>query len=216
MMSDFCLELVARHYPECARPFDTPHPYSVLLESSDSESEAHATERFDALMQRALEQGLIADAVIAQSMAQSKRFWSLRENISEAQAAEGKNIKHDISVPISSIGDFVESTNAAIAAAFPGVRMVVFGHLGDGNLHYNVSPPPGMAEQSFLDWQAALNELVHDAVESAQGSISAEHGIGVLRRDELLRYKSPVALSLMRTLKQAFDPLGIMNPGKLI
>ena len=149
-------------------------------------------------------------------MAQSKRFWSLRENISEAQAAEGKNIKHDISVPISSIGDFVESTNAAIAAAFPGVRMVVFGHLGDGNLHYNVSPPPGMAEQAFLDWQPALNELVHDAVESAQGSISAEHGIGVLRRDELLRYKSPVALSLMRTLKQAFDPLGIMNPGKLI
>ena len=216
MMSDVCLELVARHYPECTRPFDTAHPYCVLLESSDSESEAHATERFDALMQRALENGLIADAVIAQSMAQSKRFWSLRENISEAQAAEGKNIKHDISVPISSIGDFVESTNAAIAARFPGVRMVVFGHLGDGNLHYNVSPPPGMAEQPFLDWQPALNELVHDAVEAAQGSISAEHGIGVLRRDELLRYKSPVALTLMRTLKQAFDPLGIMNPGKLI
>jgi FAD/FMN-containing dehydrogenase len=188
----------------------------VLLESSDAESEAHATERFDALMQRAFDAGLIRDAVIAQSMAQSRRFWSLRENISEAQAAEGKNIKHDISVPISSIADFVESTNAAIARRFPGVRMVVFGHLGDGNLHYNVSPPVGVSEDIFLGWQDELNALVHDAVEAAQGSISAEHGIGVLRRDELVRYKSPVAMHLMRTLKHALDPQGIMNPGKLI
>jgi FAD/FMN-containing dehydrogenase len=149
-------------------------------------------------------------------VAQSRKFWSLRENISEAQAAEGKNIKHDISVPISAIADFVESTNAAIARAFPGVRMVVFGHLGDGNLHYNVSPPPGVPEDTFLSWQDGLNAVVHDAVEAAQGSISAEHGIGVLRRDELLRYKSPVALDLMRTIKQALDPQGIMNPGKLI
>jgi len=216
MMSALCLQLVTRHYPECTLPFAEAPPYSVLLESSDAESEAHATERFDALMQRALEAGLITDAAIAQSVAQSRKFWSLRENISEAQAAEGKNIKHDISVPISAIADFVESTNAAIARAFPGVRMVVFGHLGDGNLHYNVSPPPGVPEDTFLSWQDGLNAVVHDAVEAAQGSISAEHGIGVLRRDELLRYKSPVALSLMRTIKQALDPQGIMNPGKLI
>jgi len=216
MMSALCLQLVARHYPECTLPFAKAPAYSVLLESSDAESEAHATERFDALMQRAFEAGLITDAAIAQSMAQSKKFWSLRENISEAQAAEGKNIKHDISVPISSIADFVESTNAAIAQRFPGVRMVVFGHLGDGNLHYNVSPPTGVNEDEFLSWQAALNEVVHDAVEAAQGSISAEHGIGVLRRDEMLRYKSPVALTLMRTIKQAIDPHGIMNPGKLL
>jgi FAD/FMN-containing dehydrogenase len=216
MMSALCLQLVARHYPECTLPFAQAPAYSVLLESSDAESEAHATERFDALMQRAFEAGLITDAAIAQSMAQSKKFWSLRENISEAQAAEGKNIKHDISVPISSIADFVESTNAAIAQRFPGVRMVVFGHLGDGNLHYNVSPPTGVNEDEFLSWQAALNEVVHDAVEAAQGSISAEHGIGVLRRDEMLRYKSPVALTLMRTIKQAIDPHGIMNPGKLL
>ncbi|MEY4863478.1 MAG: hypothetical protein RLZ51_1573 [Pseudomonadota bacterium] len=216
MMSDFCTHLVVKHYPDCQRPFAAPTPYSVLLESSDFESEAHAQERFSALMERALELDLITDALIAQSVAQSRAFWALRENISEAQAAEGKNIKHDISVPISSIGDFVASTNALIAERFPGTRMVVFGHLGDGNLHYNVSPPEGMDEAAFLSLQPALNELVHDAVHAAQGSISAEHGIGVLRRDELPRYTSPVALGLMRTLKQALDPLGIMNPGKLL
>jgi FAD/FMN-containing dehydrogenase len=192
------------------------HPYYVLLESSDAEGEAHAAERFDALMQRAFEAGLIADAVVAQSIAQSRRFWQLRENISEAQAAEGKNIKHDISVPISAIGRFVEATDAAIAARFPGVRMVVFGHLGDGNLHYNVSPPPDVPEAAFLALQPAMHELVHDAVAAAGGSISAEHGIGVLRRDEMLRYKSPVELAMMRRLKHAFDPLGIMNPGKVL
>jgi FAD/FMN-containing dehydrogenase len=216
MMSDFCLELVARHFPDCGKPFAEVHPYYVLLESSDSEGEAHATERFDALMQAAFEAGIVDDAVIAQSIAQSRRFWLLRENISEAQATEGKNIKHDISVPISAIGDFVEATNAAIQQRFPGVRMVVFGHLGDGNLHYNVSPPPGQPEDAFLALQPALHELVHDAVAAARGSISAEHGIGVLRRDEMLRYKSPVELQMMRAIKQALDPQGIMNPGKVL
>ncbi len=216
LMSQMCLSLVVRHFDDCAAPFDTPHPWCVLLESSDSQSEAHATERFDALMERAFESGLIADALIAQSIAQSRKFWALRENISEAQAAEGKNIKHDISVPISSIGDFVAATDAALARQFPGVRMVVFGHLGDGNLHYNVSPPLGMNEDTFLAMQDDINALVHDAVAANSGSISAEHGIGVLRRDEMLRYKSPVELALMHTIKDAFDPLGIMNPGKLI
>jgi FAD/FMN-containing dehydrogenase len=216
MMSDFCLGLVAKHFPDCPRPLADAHPYYVLLESSDAESEAHARESFDGLLERAIGDGLVRDAVIAQSIAQSRRFWALRENISEAQAAEGKNVKHDISVPISAIGDFVESTDAALAARFPGIRMVVFGHLGDGNLHYNVSPPEGAEGDSLLADQDAINALVHDAVASARGSISAEHGIGVLRRDELPRYKSPVELALMRTLKQAFDPLGIMNPGKLL
>ena len=216
MMSDFCTHLVVKHYPDCQRPFANPTPYSVLLESSDFESEAHAQERFSALMERALELDLITDALIAQSVAQSQALWALRENISEAQAAEGKNIKHDISVPISSIGDFVQATNALIGARYPGTRMVVFGHLGDGNLHYNVSPPEGMDESAFLALQPGLNELVHDAVHAANGSISAEHGIGVLRRDELPRYTSPVAMGLMRTLKQALDPLGIMNPGKML
>jgi len=216
MMSDLCLQLVARHFPDCGSPFAQRHPYCVLLESSDAESQAHATERFDALMERALEDGLVQDAVVAQSVAQSRRFWTLRENISEAQAAEGKNVKHDISVPISAIGEFVEATDAALADRFPGVRMVVFGHLGDGNLHYNVSPPAGMDGEAFLDLQPAINALVHDAVAARRGSISAEHGIGVLRRDELPRYKSPLELELMRALKRALDPLDILNPGKLL
>ena len=216
MMSDLCLTLVARHFPDCPKPFAAPHPYYVLLESSDPESAAHATARFDALMERALEDGLVADAVVAQSIAQSRRFWSLRENISEAQAAEGKNVKHDISVPISAIGDFVERTDALLAGRFPGIRMVVFGHLGDGNLHYNVSPPEGVDGDAFLARQDEINAVVHDAVAAVQGSISAEHGIGVLRRDELPRYKSAVELALMRRIKQALDPLGIMNPGKMV
>jgi FAD/FMN-containing dehydrogenase len=187
-----------------------------LLETSDPESEAHAADRFDALMTRAIEDGIVSDAVVAQSIAQSRRFWALRENISEAQAAEGKNVKHDISVPISAIGDFVERTDALLARHVPGVRMVVFGHLGDGNLHYNVSPPDGADGDSLLAQQDAINALVHDAVAAVDGSISAEHGIGVLRRDELPRYKSPVELALMRSLKQALDPKGLMNPGKML
>ncbi|MFM1989029.1 MAG: FAD/FMN-containing dehydrogenase [Pseudomonadota bacterium] len=216
MMSSFCLALVAKHFPDCTKPLDGDSPCYVLLESSDPESTEHATARFDALMERAIGDGLVSDAAIAQSIAQSRRFWALRENISEAQAAEGKNIKHDISVPISAIGEFVVATDALLARRFPGVRMVVFGHLGDGNLHYNVSPPIGMDEDAFLAMQPAINETVHDAVAAARGSISAEHGIGVLRRDELLRYKSPVELGLMRAIKQALDPLGIMNPGKML
>jgi len=216
MISDLCLELVARHFPDHARPFAAPHPYCVLLESSDAESEAHAAARFDALLAQAIDSGIVADAVVAQSIAQSRRLWSLRERISEAQAAEGKNIKHDVSVPISAIGAFVERTNAALQRAFPGIRMVVFGHLGDGNLHYNVSPPAGTDGDAFMAMQPQINRLVHDAVDAAHGSISAEHGIGVLRRDEMLRYKSPVELALMRTLKDAIDPLGIMNPGKVL
>ena len=216
MMSDLCLDLVVRHFPDHAKPFAQPHPYCVLLESSDAEGEAHAAERFDALMTQALESGIVADAVVAQSIAQSRRLWSLRERISEAQAAEGKNIKHDVSVPISAIGEFVERTNAALERAFPGIRMVVFGHLGDGNLHYNVSPPAGTDGEAFMAMQPRINLLVHDAVDAARGSISAEHGIGVLRRDEMMRYKSPVELALMRTLKHAIDPLGIMNPGKVL
>ena len=216
MMSDLCLALVAKHFADCPRPFAEAHPYCVLLESSDAESEAHASARFDALMEQAIEAGLVRDAVVAQSIAQSRRFWALRENISEAQAAEGKNIKHDVSVPISAIGTFVDTTNAALERRVPGVRMVVFGHLGDGNLHYNVSPPLGVDHDVFLAQQESINRIVHDAVAAAGGSISAEHGIGTLRRDELARYKSPVELALMRRIKQAIDPLGIMNPGKVL
>ena len=220
LISDFCLELVARHFPQCPNPFAHKSPYYVLLECSDAEGETHATERFEALLGAALEQGTIGDAVVADSIARSRALWALRENISEAQSAEGKNIKHDISVPISAIADFIETTNAAVTDAFPSTRLVVFGHLGDGNLHYNVSPAEGHtgkdSEAAFLALQPGINRLVHDAVVAARGSISAEHGLGLLRRDENARYKSEVELSMMRAIKRTLDPRGIMNPGKVL
>src|SRR5690606_13049817 len=169
---------------------------------------------FESLMEAAIEAGVVTDAVVAQSLVQSQAMWKLREFISEAQSAEGKNIKHDISVPISDIGRFIEETNALVEHAFPGIRMVVFGHLGDGNLHYNVSPPADRCgpehEAEFLALQPAINLVTHDAVNAFQGSISAEHGLGQLRRDESARYKSAVEMALMRRVKQAFDPMGIM------
>jgi FAD/FMN-containing dehydrogenase len=218
LMSAFCIELVLRHFPDCRLPLaGASSPYFVLLECSDAESESRAHSALTELLAEALESHLIADAAVASSLAQSRAMWALRENISEAQAAEGKNIKHDVSVPISAIAEFVDSTNAALVGRFPGVRMVVFGHLGDGNLHYNVSPPAGAAdEQAFLDLQPAINLITHDAVVARRGSISAEHGLGQLRRDEAARYKSEVEMGLMRAVKAALDPHGIMNPDKVL
>ncbi len=221
LFSDFCLGLVERHFPSQRSPFGQRHAHHVLIELSDHEDEAHANAQFDALMQAAFDAGLIADAVIAQSLAQSRALWALRENISEAQAAEGKNIKHDIAVPISRIAQFIHETDALLQRAFPGVRMVTFGHLGDGNLHYNVSPALGAdgrcePETEFLAKQSRIYGIVHDQVHAYRGSISAEHGIGRLKRDELMRYKSPVELGLMRTIKRALDPHNLMNPGKVV
>ncbi|HEY0879695.1 MAG TPA: FAD-binding oxidoreductase [Zeimonas sp.] len=220
LISNLCLELVMQHFPDHRRPFAEAAPYYVLLETSDSESEAHANAQFEALMERAIESEIVLDAVVATSGTQSRALWALRELISEAQALTGKNIKHDISVPISSIGDFVAQTNEALQRAFPGIRMVVFGHLGDGNLHYNVSPPVDRAgpehEDEFLAMQPGINRLVHDAVVAFHGSISAEHGLGQLRRDESARYKSDVEMALMRQVKRALDPLNILNPGKFL
>jgi FAD/FMN-containing dehydrogenase len=217
LMSELCLQLVLRHFPQCRLPLTTPSPQYVLLECSDAHDEAHARQQIEALLEQAVTAGLISDAAVSASIAQTRSMWALRENISEAQAAEGKNIKHDISVPISRIADFVEHTDAQLARHFPGVRMVVFGHLGDGNLHYNVSPPVGSTdEQAFLALQPDINRVTHDAVVAFGGSISAEHGLGQLRRDEAARYKSPVEMALMRRIKDALDPQGIMNPGKVL
>jgi len=216
LMSAFCLDLVVKHFPQQRRPFAQRHAQYVLLEMSDSESEAHATGLFEALIVAALEQELIADAVVASSIAQSKALWQLRESISMAQAHEGKNIKHDISVPISRIAEFIRVTDVLLQQAAPDCRMVTFGHLGDGNLHYNVSPPPNVADAAFIAQQSDINRVVHDSVDRFGGSISAEHGLGALKREEIQRYKSPVELQLMRTIKQALDPAGLMNPGKVI
>ncbi len=216
LMSDFALSLVEKHFAPARVPFAVRHPQAVLIEVSDHESEAHARATLEGLLTAAFDEGLVRDAVVAEDLGKSRALWALRENISEAQAAEGKNIKHDISVPISRIADFIESTDAALLAAHADLRMVTFGHLGDGNLHYNVSPPAGMQEDDFLARQDGINRIVHDAVVAHGGSISAEHGIGQLKRDELARTKDASELALMRALKQAIDPLGIMNPGKVL
>ncbi len=216
LMSDICLRLVCKHFPAQRLPFAQHHPQYVLLELSDSESEEHARTLFESLIGEALEQSLVNDAVIAASLAQSRALWELRENISMAQAHEGKNIKHDISVPISRIADFISATDVLLQAASPGCRMVTFGHLGDGNLHYNVSPPEGVADTDFIGQQAAINRVVHDSVDRFGGSISAEHGLGALKREEITRYKSPVELQMMRAIKLALDPQQLMNPGKVL
>ena len=211
-----CLQVVTRHFPDQRSPFERTHAQYVLLELSDHEDEQHAEALLQALAEQALDKQLIADAVIAQSTAQSRSLWMLRELIPEAQRLEGKNIKHDISVPISSIARFVDETDALLAQRLPGVRMVTFGHLGDGNLHYNVSAPAGMDEDRFFAHQSAIYECVHDQVTRFSGSISAEHGIGQLKRDENARYKSGVEMNLMRAIKRTLDPLNIMNPGKVL
>jgi FAD/FMN-containing dehydrogenase len=216
LFSDFCLQLVERHFPPHRSPFGSRHPYYVLIQISDHQDDAHAAALIQHIGEEAVERSVAVDAAIAQSGAQARGLWTLRELISEAQASEGKNIKHDISVPISAIARFVAETDALLARHVPGIRMVTFGHLGDGNLHYNVSPPAGLAETDFLARQPDIYRWVHDQVTAYRGSISAEHGIGQLKRDENRHYKSPVEIALMHTVKQALDPLGIMNPGKVV
>ncbi|MEY3720814.1 MAG: FAD/FMN-containing dehydrogenase, partial [Pseudomonadota bacterium] len=216
LMSDFCLQLVEKHFPERRLPFASRHPQYVLMELSDSESEAHAMKMLEAISQAGMEKALITDAVVASSLSQSQQLWALREHISMAQAAEGLNIKHDISLPVSRIGEFIDQTDALLQKDFPGCRMVTFGHLGDGNLHYNVSAPPGETHEAFLQQQDAINLRVHDNVHHYGGSISAEHGLGALKREEIRRYKSGTEMAMMEAIKRALDPLNLMNPGKVV
>lgn len=224
ILSDTCMALVLQHIPGTRRPLAEASPWYVLLEVSvtgdETQAQSQASAALEGLLETAMENAWVTDAAISTSLAQFEALWALRENISEAQGAEGKTIKHDISLPISSIPDFIAKTDALILARFPQVRQVIFGHLGDGNLHYNVSPLPDRTgpeyATEFLALEGPMNQLVHDAVHAYQGSISAEHGLGVLRRDESARYKSPLELQLMRRVKQALDPQGLMNPGKVL
>jgi FAD/FMN-containing dehydrogenase len=216
VMGRFALELVARHFSTLPRPLPGA-PWSVLLEQSDVEGEAPARARFESLLAAALEAGCVHDAVVAESIAQSRALWQLRESIPLAQSEQGLNIKHDISLPVSAIPAFVAQTDAALRQAFPGIELVNFGHLGDGNLHYNVQPPDGIDLQAYLaQHEHAVNTLVFDAVAAHGGSFSAEHGIGALKRDELAARKSPVALQMMRSIKAALDPGGLFNPGRML
>lgn len=217
LMSGACLRLVAKTYPQQRSPFESlDGPWYVLLELSDSESEIHARERFESLLDEALEAGQITDVAIAQSLAQSEAMWQSRESITLALANDGKCIKHDISLPVSAVPDFVESTDALLQVHFTGVRNFTFGHLGDGNLHYNVARAPGTTDAQLHAQLPVLSGFVHDAVHALEGSISAEQGIGRQRIGDLLRYTQPIELQLMRSIKGALDPQGIMNPGVLL
>ncbi len=219
VMGRFALSLVAKHMPQLRVPFVDQEnaQYGVLLENSDSESEEHARARFEALLESAFESGCVLDAVVAENIAQAQQLWHIRESIPLAQAQEGLNIKHDISVPISRIPAFVNDTDARLAREIPGVRLVNFGHLGDGNLHYNVQAPEGGDAAAFLrDREGDVNDLVYAAVAQFGGSFSAEHGVGALKVDTLNQYQSPVALAMMRSIKQALDPQNLMNPGRVL
>jgi FAD/FMN-containing dehydrogenase len=219
VMGQFALSLVARHMPQLRVPFigDQAAPYCVLLENSDSESEAHARARFESLLETAFESGCVSDAVVAENLGQAQQLWHIRENIPLAQAEEGLNIKHDISIAVSRIPAFVAETDALLARAIPGVRLVNFGHLGDGNLHYNVQAPADGDSRAFLrDQEDRINGLVYDAVKKFGGSFSAEHGVGSLKVETLEKHKSPVALEMMRAIKRGLDPQNILNPGRVI
>jgi FAD/FMN-containing dehydrogenase len=217
VMNQFSLSLVDKHYPQLRVPLLQNTPWCVLLENSDSENEAHARSQFEALLEAALEAGCVSDAVVAENLTQARGLWHIRESITLAQVQEGLNIKHDISIPVSRIPDFVAETDALLAREVPGVRMVDFGHLGDGNLHYNVQAPEGADGKAFLqDFEDKVNTLVFDQVLKFKGSISAEHGVGELKAAKLPHYKDPTALAMMRAVKTALDPQKLLNPGRVL
>ncbi len=217
VMGQFALSLVDKHFPQLRVPAWADTPYAVLLELSDTESDAHAHAQLEQLLGQAIESGCASDAIVASNLSQAQGFWHVRESISMAQAEEGLNIKHDISLPISRIPAFCAETDERLAHTFAGVRIVNFGHLGDGNLHYNVQAPLGMDPAVFLNTQeAAVNALVFEQVRAFGGSISAEHGIGSLKAHTLPEYKDPVALNWMHRIKAALDPQQRLNPGRVL
>jgi FAD/FMN-containing dehydrogenase len=209
------LDLVLKHIANSHDPLAGRSPWQVLIELSDT-MESDLAGALQDVLADAIAAGEAGDAAIAQSETQALALWALRENISEAQKVEGISIKHDISLPVSRIPEFIGRADAALTRTFPGVRIVCFGHLGDGNLHYNQSKPAAQDNAAFVAQTDAVNRVVHDLVAALDGSISAEHGIGQLKREEILRYKSEVEMDLMRKVKQALDPRGLMNPGKVI
>ena len=215
LISDVALQTALRHFPRLRAPVMEATPWYVLIEAQELRHDSLASSALTALLSEALEADEVADAVIAATQAQSAALWALREHLSEAQGREGKNIKHDVSVPISQTPAFIAEAQAAIERTYPGLRSYVFGHLGDGNIHFNVAPPAGAAD-ALSPLLGKVNACVHDIVVKYNGSISAEHGLGILRKDEAARYKSATELGLMRAIKRAIDPQGLMNPGKVL
>ncbi len=215
LISGFALRLCRKHHPDLPDPLPS-HAWYALVQADDTSPSSHLAETVEAALAKTLEDGIAIDVAVAHSRDQANALWSLRENISESQRREGPNIKHDISLPVSAIPEYLQRAEQALLAAFPGAQLVVFGHLGDGNLHYNVAAPDGSDADAFMRHGADANRIVHDLVTERGGSISAEHGIGQLKRDELRHYKAALELDLMRTIKRALDPAGLLNPGKVL
>ena len=210
------IEIVLRHAADSVRPLAGAHESYALIELASPREDADLTGLLETVLSEEIEAGHVEDATITASEAQRNALWLLRERISETQRFEGGSVKHDVSVPVSRVAEFIRAASAACTAAMPGVRPLAFGHFGDGNIHFNLAQPVGMDKQEFLASWETFNRLVHDIVQAMDGSISAEHGIGLIKRDELPHYKDPVALELMRTLKTALDPDNILNPGKVL
>ena len=209
------IDFVLAHAAGTRDPLTSPHPWYVLIEAVSQVAEG-LDEALTALLAAAFEQDLIADAAIAATLEQRKAFWRLRESLSEVQTHEGGSIKHDVSVPVGAVPEFLAEATAAVERFLPGARVVAFGHMGDGNIHFNVSQPVGANKVAYLGRWEAMNEVVHAIVARYSGSFSAEHGIGQLKREGLAQKKNPVALDVMRRIKAALDPDGILNPGKVL
>jgi FAD/FMN-containing dehydrogenase len=210
------IDFVLHNIPDMTDPMDQAYPWYVLMEISGQGAPDSLRDPIEEILGTGLEAGEVQDAVLAANQAQGRALWKIRESIPEAQNHEGQSVKHDVSVPLSRIAEFLERADLALAAAYPGIRCVAFGHIGDGNMHYNPAQPQDADGAEFAAQYGAINRIVHDLIAELNGSISAEHGLGRLRREEVLRYKSSVEMDLMRTVKQALDPGNIMNPGKVI
>jgi D-lactate dehydrogenase (cytochrome) len=215
LMKRLAIEFAVKYGPGCRDPLSNPQPWYVLLELSSSETSG-LRETLESVLAAGVEAGLVSDATIAASLTQRQEFWKLREVLPEAQKPEGGSIKHDVSVPVANVPAFLAEADAAVEGVIPGARPVPFGHLGDGNIHYNITQPAGADKEKYLAHWYEMNDAVHAVVKKYGGSISAEHGIGVMKRKLLPDVKDPVALDLMRTLKRTLDPKGILNPGKVL
>ena len=216
LISRFGIDMALKHVAGIIDPLPEKFPWHVLLEVSSSEAQSGLLETLERFLSDSMEAGLVKDGVIAKSGAQARDLWRIREGLVEAQKYEGGSIKHDISVPVSKVAEYIKRAHAAIAERVPGIRPNAFGHVGDGNIHYNIHQPVEADKAAFLALQPDLNRIVHDIAVALNGSISAEHGIGRLKVDELAHYKAPLEMEMMRRVKQALDPDGIMNPGKIL
>jgi FAD/FMN-containing dehydrogenase len=208
-----CTDLVLKHFTQTSEPFNKVYPWMVITELSDV---------LEVPLETALRKALdsfkdgVEDFLITADKGLASSWWNLRKHISDAQKIEGVSIKHDISVPVSNVPAFIEQADAALGQGFPGVRIVAFGHIGDGNIHYNASMPDLLQNKEFFNQSKAINRVVYDIVAQLDGSISAEHGLGQLKRDEIRNYKNALELELMQNIKRTLDPQGLMNPGKVI